>query len=63
MEVGLDQINIPTMIQFVLEQINIPNNIQFHRNTSEIKYSNILHSSLKISKLQSIIEKLEGQLR
>ena len=46
-----------------LDKINIDDKIKFQRKTSEVLYDDLLQSTLKISKMKSMVERLEGQLR
>ena len=46
-----------------LNKINFLDKIQLHRNSGYVLYSNLLKATLRITKVQSIIDKLENQLR
>ena len=46
-----------------LENIPVPDMIHLHKHTGDAIYNNLLKSTLKISKLQSIKKKIENQLR
>ena len=49
-------------VEVRLDKINVPDKIQLHQQTSDVLYSGLLQSTLNITKLQSVIEKLENQL-
>ena len=46
-----------------LDKISIPDKIQLHKQTSDIIYSDLLQAMIRINKLQSLIDKLEIQLK
>ena len=46
-----------------LEDIPIPDMIHFHKQTSDILFTNLLKSTLKLSKLEVTKSKIENQLR
>ena len=46
-----------------LENILVPNMIHLHQYTGDVIYSNLLKSTLKVSKLQSTKNKIQNQLR
>ena len=46
-----------------LDKIIIPDKIQLHKQTSDIIYSDLLQAMIRIKKLQSLIDKLEIQLK
>ena len=46
-----------------LENILVPDIIHFHKQTGEVVYSDLLKSTLKVSRLQSAKHKVENQLR
>ena len=49
-------------VEFSLEKINMPNKIQLHRWIGDVLYSNLLKATLKITRMQLVIDKLENQL-
>ena len=46
-----------------LEDIPIPDMIHFHKQIGDILYTNLLKSTLKLSKLETTKRKIENQLR
>ena len=50
-------------VKFSMEKINVPNKIQIHQQIGDVLYSDLLMDTLKITKMQSVIDKLENQLR
>lgn len=46
-------------IKIQMDQVNVPNQINLHKQTTEVIYSNLLHSYLNVKKLKSKLEKLE----
>lgn len=58
----VDQNNVSDM-RITLDQLNVPDNIHFHNQTNEIIHTNLLQSTLNISRLETRVAKLEGQLK
>ena len=50
-------------INMDLEDISIPDMIHFHKQTRDICFTNLLKSTLKLSKLEITKRKIENQLR
>ena len=50
-------------MEIKVDKINIPYKIQYHMQTGEFLYDDLLQSTLKVSKVQSMVERLEEQLR
>lgn len=46
-----------------MDQINVPDKVNFHKKTSEVLYSDLLHSTLSTKKFQAKVEKLEEKLK
>ena len=46
-----------------LEKISGPDKIQLHKQTRDVIYSDLLHAIVKITKLQSLVDKMEVQLK
>ena len=46
-----------------LDKISVPNKIQLHKQTGDVIYSDLLHSIMKFNKLQSLLDKMEVQLK
>ena len=46
-----------------LDKISVPDKIQLHKQTGDIIYSDLLHAIMKITKLQSLVDKMEVQLK
>ena len=61
----LDMVNNKKMseMEIRLDKISIPDKIQLHKQTSDIIYSDLLQAMIRINKLQSLIDKLEIQLK
>ena len=49
-------------VNFSLEKISVPDKIQLHRQTGDALYSDLLKDIMKITRMQSVIDKLENQL-
>ena len=49
-------------VELSLEKISVPDKIQLHRHASDVLYFDLLIDTLKITKMQSVIDKLEKQL-
>ena len=49
--------------QIRMDKVNVPDKIHFHKQSSEVLYSKILHSSLATNKLEIKVAKLEEKLR
>ena len=45
-----------------LDKISVPDQIQLHKQTGDVIYSDLLHAIVKITKLQSLVDKMEVQL-
>ena len=46
-----------------LDKISVPDKIQLHKQTGEVIYSDLLHAIMKITKLQSLANKMEVELK
>ena len=46
-----------------LDKISVPDNIKLHKQTRDVIYSDLLHAIMKINKLQSLVDKMEVQLK
>ena len=46
-----------------LNKISVPNKTQLHKQTRDVIYSDLLHAIVKITKLQSLVDKMELQLK
>ena len=46
-----------------LDKISVPDKIQFHKQTGDVIYSDLLHAIMKVNKLQSLVDKMEVQLK
>jgi len=46
-----------------LDKISVPDKIQLHKQTRDVIYSDLLHAIMKINKLQSLVDKMEVQLK
>ena len=46
-----------------LDKISVPDKIQLHKKTGDIIYLDLLQAIMKINKLQSLVDKLEVQLK
>ena len=46
-----------------LDKISVPNKIQLHKQTGDVIYSDLLHAIVKITKLQSLVDTMEIQLK
>ena len=46
-----------------LKNILVPDMIYFHKQTGEVIYIDLMKDTLKVSKLQSTVSKIENQLR
>ena len=46
-----------------LDKISIPDKIQLHKQTRDVIYSDLLHANVKVTKLQSLVDKMEVQLK
>ena len=49
--------------ELCLEKISVLDKIHLHRQTGDVLYFNLLKSTLKITRLQLVIDKLENQIR
>ena len=49
-------------VELCLEKISVPDKIQLHRQIGDILYSDLLKATLNITKMQSVIDKLENEL-
>ena len=50
-------------MEFRLDKISVPDKIQLHRQVDDVLYSDLLKATLRITKLQAVIDKLETDLR
>ena len=50
-------------IEVRLDKISVPDKIQLHKQTRDIIYSDLLHAMVRINKLQTLVDKLEVQLK
>ena len=46
-----------------MDKISVPNKIQLHKQTGDVIYSDLLHAIMRITKLQSLVDKMEVQLK
>ena len=46
-----------------LDKISVPDKIQLHKKFGDVIYSDLLHAIVKITKLQSLVDKMEVQLK
>ena len=46
-----------------LDKISVLDKIQLHKQTGDVIYSDFLHAIMKINKLQSLVDKMEVQLK
>ena len=46
-----------------LDKISVFDKIQLHKQTSDIIYSDLLQATMRINKLQILVDKLEVQLK
>ena len=46
-----------------LDKISVPDKIQLHKQTGDVIYSDLLHAIMKITKLQSLVDKMEVRLK
>ena len=46
-----------------LDKISVPDKIQLHKKTRDIIYSDLLHTIMKVNKLQALVDKMEVQLK
>ena len=46
-----------------LDKIRVPDKIQLHKKTGDVIYSDLLHEIVKITKLQSLVDNMEVQLK
>ena len=46
-----------------LDKINVHDKIQLHKQTGDVIYSDLLHAVMKITKLQSLVDKMEVHLK
>ena len=46
-----------------LDKISVLDKIQLHKQTGDVIYSDLLHAVMKITKLQSLVDKMEVQLK
>ena len=42
-----------------LDKISVPNKIQLHKQTGDVIYFDLLHAIMKITKLESLADKME----
>ena len=55
--------NMISEMRLNLKDIPVPHMIHLHKNNGEVIYTNLLKATLKFSKLQSIVSKLENRLK
>jgi len=46
-----------------LDKISVLDKIQLHKQNGDVIYSDLLHAIMKINKLQSLVDKMEVQLK
>ena len=46
-----------------MEKISVLDKIQLHKQTGDVIYSDLLHAIVKITKLQSLVDNMEIQLK
>ena len=46
-----------------LDKISVPDKIQLHKQTRDVIYSDLLHATVKVTRLQSLVDKIEIQLK
>ena len=46
-----------------MDKISVPKKIQLHKQTGDVIYSDLLHATMKITKLQFLLDKMEIQLK
>ena len=46
-----------------LDKISVPDKIQLHKQTGDVIYSDLLHATLKVTRLQYLVDKMEIQLK
>ena len=46
-----------------LDKISVPDKIQLYKQTRDVIYYDLLHAIMKITKLQSLVDKMEVQLK
>ena len=46
-----------------LDKISVPDKIQLHKQTRDVIYSDLLHATVKITKLQYLVDKMEIELK
>ena len=46
-----------------LDKISVPDKTQLHKQTEYVIYSNFLHANVKVTRLQSLVDKMEVQLK
>ena len=46
-----------------LDKISVPNKIHIHKQTGDVIYSDFLHATVKVTKLESLVDKMEVQLK
>ena len=46
-----------------LQKIPVPDKIHLHKQTGEVIYTDLMKATLKVSKLQTIVSNIEGQLK
>ena len=55
--------DIVSEMRLNLQKKTVPKKIHLHKQTGEMIYTDLLKSTLKVSKLQSTVSKLENQLK
>ena len=46
-----------------LDKISVPDKIHLHKQNGDVIYSDLLHATVKITRLQSLVDKMEIQLK
>ena len=46
-----------------LDKISFPDKIQLHKQTRDVIYSDLLHATMKFTRLQYLVDKMEIQLK
>ena len=46
-----------------MDKISVPDKIQLHKQIKDVIYSDLLHATVKVTRLQSLVDKMEIQLK
>ena len=46
-----------------LDKISVPDKIQLHKQIEDVIYSDLLHATVKVTRLQSLVDKMEIKLK